>query len=137
MDWALLGGILASIGGILLGLTQLLRVLRETPSRRVADGASIVSASGELVNMYRDTLTEVRTQMNELQKRVDELREEIDLDEDRMVILEGKLNRVRSILQVYRDGTHILIDQLMRLGYTPDWSPPALSDFDEDGHWLT
>lgn len=121
-DLAVIGAVLTALAGVIAAAVQLLKVLR-SPSRQTLNGVSLVDASSDVVQMYREALDEVRAEIVGYKDEVSALRAELGEDEKRISALGNELAQVQRVLSQYRLGVRILINQIRGIGQTPEWEP--------------
>lgn len=85
------------------------RVLAEAESDEVRSMGQVMEAWKTLLNATNVELTEIRKEMGALRR---------------------EYNQVLVTLREYKDGAAILISQIKRLGYRPEWSPSEENERD-------
>lgn len=123
MDGAAIAAVLGALGGIIIGVGQIIKALRQYPSARKTDGMGILDGAEKLMRMYQETLERSQSDMDALRAMVDAMRAKMEEDEARIEALEDRLGEVNRKLNYYRQGVGVLIAQLRRLGHTPEWEP--------------
>ena len=113
--------LIGALGGVLAAAVPVWITSRRHPSRKAADGTSIVEAAEGVVGL-------LRTELNRLSKDQKELRAELAKEQRRTDELAQKVGGMERLLAEYRRGVGLLIGQIDSLGHRPAWHPSQHED---------
>lgn len=109
-------GVIAAFGGIIAAGIPVYLTQRRHPSRKVADGASIVEAAEDVVALLRG-------EVKRLSEDVGTVRDDLNAAKVRTDELEESIHDLERELDEYRKGVALLVAQISSLGHHPVWRP--------------